>query len=115
MCSTFYQMKISTDVEKFEALSCIFENNQGISTKYGWMLEFTQSDNDPYFDYIDYFTNLIEVKFVEIKKLGISKKDISIWIVFEYFNQFNTEFSPRILNKLAQHNLTLCITAYEVK
>lgn len=114
MSTTFYQLRIATEDKNYQVLCDVFGNDKGISTEFGWCLEFTLSDDDPYLNYIEYFITLIESKLTGLKKIGISESEISIWIIAEYNGQFNTEFSPSILKKLSHLGLTLCLSAYEV-
>lgn len=52
-------------------------------------------------------------KFKFLKEIQIEKDDISLWLLYEYENQCNMEFTPIELNLLSKLDITFCISCWE--
>jgi hypothetical protein len=78
-----------------------------------WIHEVTQLENDPYYDFINNFLNILEPKFPDLYRLNINHSDITFWHLYEYDQQCNMEFDPVRLKRLGDNNITLCISCWE--
>lgn len=93
----------------------IINNILNIKSNYsqcGWGLEITE-EVAPDFSFISYFLSILENKYEKLEQVGIYREDISIWLLYEYSNQCNMEFSPNDLYKLGKEGITLCISCWE--
>ena len=62
---------------------------------------------------ISNFLDLLEGKYQELAKVGVDRKDITIWYYYEYDGQCNMEFSPEITKQLGENEITLCVTCWD--
>jgi hypothetical protein len=78
-----------------------------------WIYEVIEGEQDPYFDFINEFLNILDGKYESLSQIGISREDITIWLIYEYDNQCNLEFDPNLLYRLGKENIRLCISCYQ--
>src|SRR4051794_29385653 len=56
--------------------------------QYGvWTYSVETNDEEPYFDFINRFLDILEPNFEDLEKLGIKRDDISFWHLYEYDQQ----------------------------
>ncbi|MBD8019109.1 hypothetical protein [Kaistella pullorum] len=113
---TSYRLQITFEenLEKFNALSSIFEVqpiNFEDKIYTSWIYE--SEENGHYFDFVNFFIDLIELKNGALQKLGIERNNISLWLLYEYDQQCNMEFDPTRLKRIADNEITLCISCWE--
>ena len=82
-------------------------------SKEDWYLEVVQKEDDPPFRFIDYFLSLLEGKYERLESIGISREDISIWVLYEYEGQCNMEYDPVSMKKIGENGIVLCISCWE--
>ena len=58
-----------------------------------WTYTVDTDDDDPYFDFINKFLDILEPKFNELKDIGIDKSNITFWLLYEYDQQCGLEFN----------------------
>jgi hypothetical protein len=107
----FFSLQISTDTEKANKITQIL----GVESNYpevAWGYRLIVKDHI-YTNFIDAFLDILEGKYDKLKEIGIDKEDISIWMIYEYINQCNMEFSPSDMKKLGDSGITFCISCYE--
>ena len=107
-----YILKINTEENFYENVSSIV-GLQPESYKYGWKFEIVFEEQKEYYDIIAKLLDSLEGKYEELQKLGITNKDISIWVIYGYNNQCNMEFEPNTLERLGKRGIKLCISCYE--
>ena len=56
---------------------------------------------------------LLECKYEKLESIGISRENISIWILYEYEGQCNMEYDPESMKKLGESGILLCISCWE--
>ena len=101
-------------LEKFNLISSIFgvrpvkSEKEAYST---WIYEVEENEN--YFDFINIFIDMIELKSSELQNLNIKREDISLWMLYEYDQQCNMEFDPERLKRIAANKITLCISCWK--
>jgi len=78
-----------------------------------WAYEVVCEDEDPYFDFINEFLNILEGNFERLIEIGVEKNNISIWLLYEYDSQCNMEFDPKRLMRLGENGITLCISCWD--
>ena len=110
---TEYILKISTSKENYLNITRILEIVPS-NDEYFW--EFIIDENhDLYIKAIDSFMNIIEPNMQKLKKIGIKPEDISVWFYKPYVNECNMEFSPNEMRRLAENQITLCISCWETE
>jgi hypothetical protein len=77
-----------------------------------WMYMVTETDTDPYFDFINSFLDILEPKFADLEKLGVTKDNILFWLLYEYDQQCAMEFHPQEMTRLGQSGIHLNIDCW---
>ncbi len=78
-----------------------------------WVYEVIDEDENPYYDFINKFLDILENKYETLAKLGIERNDITIWLLYEYDQQCNMEFDPIRLKRIGDNGVTLCISCWD--
>ena len=78
-----------------------------------WTHTVILNGQDPYFDFINNFLDILENKYEKLEDLGIQRNDISVWLFYEYDSQCNMEFDPLRLKRLGDNGITLCISCWD--
>ena len=81
-----------------------------------WTYTFDENEDEletPSYDFINTFLDILESKFVELKKIGIKKKHITFWLNHEYNQQCAMEFTPKEMKRLGKSGITLCIDCWQ--
>ena len=114
MSNNTYQLQIfcSSDdqLNKISALLNTGPTKQMAST---WCLETEEHESEEYFDFINQFLDILEGKYEQLASIGILRKDISLWFLYEYESQCNMEFDPNRLKRLGTEGITLCIPCWQ--
>lgn len=115
MSRSLYSLRISCVNESQKSnVSKLFNlesNNNNIENE--WCFEIEEKENDEYFDFINYFMDILEGNYRELKSIGIHKEDISIWLLYEFIdNQCNMEFLPKDLKRIGDNEISLCISCW---
>lgn len=78
-----------------------------------WTYQVIEEQNDPFYDFINRFLDLLENKYDKLAEIGIKRSDISFWYLYEYDQQCNMEFDPTRLKRLGENGITLCISCWD--
>jgi hypothetical protein len=116
MDTVFYTLEIDTNKEKFQKINDILGVNSDISKDY-WCYELVHGDNKLEIKettVVAHFLNILEGKYEQLSVEGIQRKDITVWIIYEYDNQCNMEFHPEDTKRLGENGIVLCISCYEI-
>jgi hypothetical protein len=85
-----------------------------LDTRYSvWSYSVDIGEADPYFDFINIFLDRLEPKFINLEKLGVTKDNITFWLLYEYDQQCNLEFDPQRLKRLGDNGISLCISCWD--
>jgi hypothetical protein len=109
---TEYVLKINSDKKNYQKITDILQVTPS-SMRSFWELSIDEN-NTLYTRAIQYFVDLIELNIQELKNIGITVNDISVWFYKPYEGQCNMEFTPDEMKKLSKNNITLCISCWEV-
>ena len=107
----FYSLRINAKQEQSAKITTIL----GIEPNYpqvGWGYKIIVKYGE-YFNFIDYFTSMLSGKYEKLEDIGITRDKISIWMIYEYEEQCNMEFTPEDLKKLGDNGINLCVSCYE--
>lgn len=108
----FYSLRIACEDNQVLKINEILQVERNY-TAGGWGLEVIQEETDSYVDFINHFLDIIDKKYDSLSKIGISRNQISIWIIYEYRQQCNLEFLAKDLKRLGVNGINLCISCYE--
>ncbi len=78
-----------------------------------WEYEVIEKKEDKYYDFINEFLDILETKYEKLAALGIERKDITFWYLYEYDQQCNMEFDPIRLKRLGDNGISLCISCWD--
>lgn len=109
--SSYYSLRIYAADETFELINQLL----GVKTHTNsfWELQFTQNENDKYYNYFDYFLSVLDGKYDQLEMIGVNRDDISFWLLYEYDGQCNLEFNPTDMQRMGKEGITLCISCWE--
>jgi hypothetical protein len=79
-----------------------------------WTYSVDTNDDEPYFDFINKFLDILEPKFNELKELGIDKSNITFWLLYEYDQQCGLEFHPQEMKRLGESGIVMCIDCWRL-
>ena len=121
----YYQLFIDTDdnSETYNSLTKLLklqptENEMNKASEYNnssWMYMVTETENDPNFDFINNFLDILEPKFADLEKLGVTRDKILFWMLYEYDQQCGMEFHPQEIIRLGQSGIHLNIDCWTKK
>lgn len=109
MSLLYYRLQIDCEPTQQETVSTILDLTPTIKSP--WIFEI-EVDQIP-IDGITYLVGLLSDKFERLNQLGITRENISIWILYAYENQCNLEFTPTQLGLLSNERIHLCISCWE--
>ncbi len=121
----YYQLFIDfkRSVETYNAISAILKLkptedeplNLSSEIPDQWFYRVEENDDAPKYDFINKFLDIIEPNYTELSKLGVKKKDILFWLVYEYDQQCAMEFHPKEMLRLGESGIHLNIDCHQTK
>ena len=79
-----------------------------------WKYKLVEKENDEYINFTEQFTAILVGKYNKLENIGITRDDITIWMIYEYEGQCNMEFSPDEMKKLGDNGISFCISCCDV-
>ncbi len=113
MSTAYYSLRITSTNEQIPLISDVLGVPVGKNSETGWTYEVIRGDTDSYFDFITRFLEVLKGKFTSLERIGVKRDDISFWAIYEYQEQFNIEYSPQDMKKMANEGITLCVSCYQ--
>ena len=120
---TSYRLDIKTDGSEktFDKITDIIgwtprmddESNHGDTRFLDWSYIVDEIKDGPYYDFVGNFLDKLEDKFADLNYVGVTKEDISIWLLYEYDQQCGLEFNPKQMKRLGDAGITLCIDCWQ--
>jgi len=118
----YYKLLIDTDnnAETYNRVSELLglqptesENDKASNVRYStWTYMVTETETAPYFDFINIFLDILEPKFPDLEKIGVSRDKILFWKLYEYDQQCGMEFHPQEMERLGQNGIHLNIDCW---
>ena len=108
----YYNLIIDAPEDKYGVIDGIL----GVKSNYpeaGWGLQLTEKEEEDHVFFIDYFLSILNERYEQFEKIGITRENISIWVLYEYEGQCNMEFLPMDIYNLGKEGITLCISCWE--
>ncbi|MDH8702594.1 hypothetical protein M2138_001962 [Dysgonomonadaceae bacterium PH5-43] len=113
MIQYIYKLQIVCSTkEQQECITKILDINYSKQNGSFWTLELVENENDATIDFINYFLDILNGKFMELESIGIQRDNISIWFLYQYENQCNMEFKSKDLKRLGENGIDLCISCW---
>ena len=78
-----------------------------------WFYRLERCSEDRQEDFINHFLDLLEPNFEELERLGINRKNILFWYVYEYEYQCSMSFTPSELLRLGESGITMNIDCHD--
>ena len=117
----YYRLDISTDntadtLNKITNIlgwtpSKVDDENRRDNRYMVWSYSVDESADN--FDFINIFLDKLEPNFDELQKLGVTKDDITFWLLYAYDQQCGMEFAPKEMKRLGDNGITLCIDCWQ--
>ncbi len=119
----YHRIEIVTDksIETYNKITNLlgvypleFENNEDKEDKYWiWTYSVDVEDEAPNYDFINKFLDILETKFDDLEKIGVTKDNITFWLLYNYEHQCSMEFHPQEMKRLGETGIVLCIDCWE--
>lgn len=91
-----------------KALNC-----RSIGSGPGWMLSLEEGADAPPIDFVGRFLALLEGNYEALAAIGVQRHHIAVWLLYEYDEQCNLEFSPEDLRRLGENGIALCVSCWQ--
>lgn len=109
----YYSLRIDAPQDQYDEINIIIGKVTNFSSSAGWGIEVVQKEEDEPIFFIKYFLSLLNGKYDQLEKIGITRDNISIWMLYEYEGQCNMEFSPEDMYNLGKEGIVLAISCWE--
>ncbi|MGE5384130.1 MAG: hypothetical protein ACM3PX_11935 [Omnitrophica WOR_2 bacterium] len=107
----FLSLKLEAEPEQVSQITNILGVEPN-SPPDNWSYELVVNDIENN-NFVEYFMGILEGRFDKLSEIGISRDDISIWMLYEYEGECNIEFKASDLKLLGDNGISLCISCYE--
>lgn len=116
----YYQLFIDTEnnldtynsITKLLGIQPIEEGKMAENQYSSWMYMVTEMEASSSFDFINVFLDILEPKFTDLEKLGVTRDKILFWLLYEYEQQCAMEFHPQEMSRLGQSGIHLNIDCW---
>lgn len=107
-------LRINADSKEIKnSISSILELEANMPFKHSfWGFEINDEESDIVHP-IDFFYGKLIHKLNDLKALGITNDNITIWELYEYDQQCNLEYDSETIGKLNALGVTLCISCWQ--
>ncbi len=78
-----------------------------------WSFQLVEEEDEKNIDFINVFLDILEPNFPKLKTLGIEKKDILFWLIYEYQYQCAMEFHPQEMKRIGESGIGLNIDCFD--
>lgn len=118
-----YFLKIRCNGNNLRTLWDILELDKYKNIEYEYQIELDKDifefkieikNNNIYFDYINFFLDILEKKYNLLEEIWVKREDISIWKLYWYDNQCNMEWWAEELKRLWNNWISLCVSCWEI-
>jgi len=108
-----YRLRISLGLCSSEQVTSLIGVDPTRSRPGMWDYELIEQEGDFGSDYVAKLLSLVAGKFNLLEDAGITRDDLSVWVLYEYRDQCNLEFEPQGLKRLGDAGVALCITCWQ--
>jgi hypothetical protein len=79
----------------------------------GWVFELREGADEPPVDFVGRFLAILEGKDEALAAIGARREDLAVWVLYEYDEQCNLEFSAADLLRLGERGIALCVSCWQ--
>lgn len=108
----FWSLKIRCNDSLRDTITVILGVESNVKESV-WELEKIIEEEDAYVNYTKYFLDLLEGNYERLSLIKVERCDISIWLLYEYDQQCNMEFSPDNLKRMGENGIVLCVSCWQ--
>jgi hypothetical protein len=108
-----YILKIHCEQQQIETVTNIVGIPPSRNEFSYWEFMLIEKESDPYIEFVNEFLNLLEGKYEKLSKIGVERDDIEVWMLYEYDQECNLEFSPEEMKRLGESGITLCVSCWK--
>ncbi|MEZ0450778.1 hypothetical protein ABTW24_04135 [Sphingobacterium thalpophilum] len=109
--ASYYELQINCNIEEKQKIETIL-GKSGRDFQKNWYLTIEENSSD-YSNALDKFASIIEANLILLKEIGIMEDQIIFWYMYEYEQQCNMEFKPKIMKQIGNLGVVLCISCWE--
>lgn len=113
MIKYIYELKIHFNGNNSGTVTDILGVKPTRADDYLWELEITETDEEPYTDFINRFLDILDGKYSLLESVGIKRESITIWMYYEYDRECSMEFLPEDLKRIGSQGISLCISCWQ--
>lgn len=111
---TYYWLEIWTDPGKHEKVSKIMDHAPAKEPRSILKFFEEEQNEEPQWYKLESFLDIIDEKFEKLEKIGIERKDISIWMNCAYDDEScDISLDPATLLRLGEDGIRPCITCWK--
>jgi hypothetical protein len=77
-----------------------------------WNLVLKEGPEDVPTPFLDVFFEVLDGHIESLERMGVSRDDITVWLLYEYDEQCNLEFSAADMKRLGDAGISLCISCW---
>jgi hypothetical protein len=78
-----------------------------------WSLVIEEKQEDPPAPFVEEFLAVLDGHFDALAAIGVSRDDVTAWVLYEYDQQCNLEFTPEVMTRLGAVGISLCISCWQ--
>jgi hypothetical protein len=78
-----------------------------------WNVTLEERQDDAPTPFLDVFLGLLDGHFASLERIGVSRDDITVWLLYEYDEQCNLEFTAADMERLGRSGISLCISCWQ--
>ena len=109
----YYSLQIGASMEYHEEISLMLGIKTNDSYTNTWVLTIDKENDEPFL-FVEYFLSLLDGKYDALKKMGVNREDISVWMNYAYDSQYNMAFSPDDMYNLGKEGIILCVSCWDI-
>jgi hypothetical protein len=77
-----------------------------------WCLVLNEGPDEPPTPFVRVFLGALENRFGSLEQIGVTRDNITMWVLYEYDYQCNLEFLATDLKDLGEAGISLCISCW---
>jgi hypothetical protein len=78
-----------------------------------WNLTLDEGRDDAPVPFVDVFLGVLDGHFTSLERIGVSRDDITVWLLYEYDEQCNLELPAADMKRLGDSGISLCISCWQ--
>ena len=109
----YYSLQICVPMEHHEEINLMLGAKTNCPYTNSWILRIDKEEDEPFL-FISHFLSLLDGKYDALKKMGVNRENISVWMNYAYDSQCNMEFLPDDMYNLGKEGIVLCVSCWDI-